>query len=67
MSYVDRTLFVVRVGLMERGLLDDLERMYEENRFKNMALVLNGSQEDNGRYGYRYGYHYGYYHYYGED
>ena len=52
---------------MERGLLDDLERMYEENRFKNMALVLNGSQEDNGRYGYRYGYHYGYYHYYGED
>ncbi len=66
-KYVDRTLFVVRVGLMERGLLDDLERMYEENRFKNMALVLNGSQEDNGRYGYRYGYHYGYYHYYGED
>lgn len=66
-KYVDRTLFVVRVGLMERGLLDDLERMYEEERFKNMALVLNGSQEDNGRYGYRYGYHYGYYHYYRED
>ena len=66
-KYVDRTLFVVRVGLMERGLLDDLERMYEEQRFKNLSLVLNGSQEDNGRYGYRYGYHYGYYHYYGED
>lgn len=62
--YADRTLFVVRVGLMERALLDDLERMYEEQRFKNMSLVLNGSHEDHGRYGYRYGYHYGYYHYY---
>jgi capsular exopolysaccharide synthesis family protein len=63
-KYTDRTLFVVRAGLMERGMLDDLDRIYEEQRFKNMALVLNGSSENNGRYGYRYGYKYGYYHSY---
>ncbi|MCQ2958766.1 MAG: polysaccharide biosynthesis tyrosine autokinase [Bacteroidales bacterium] len=69
-NFVDRSLFVVRVGLMERSLLEDLEKMYVGRRFKNMALILNGSQENNGKYGYRYGYHYGYYyghyHYYSE-
>lgn len=58
-QYADRTLFVVRVGVLERSMLDDLEQMYQEKRFKNLGIVLNGTLSS-GRYGYRYGYKYGY-------
>ena len=57
---VDRTLFVVRAGLLERDMLPVLQSNYDEKRFKNMALVLNGTDSGEGRYGYRYGYKYGY-------
>ncbi|WP_297905610.1 polysaccharide biosynthesis tyrosine autokinase [uncultured Parabacteroides sp.] len=57
---VDRTLFVVRAGLLERDMLPELQRCYDEKRYKNMAVLLNGTKGDNGRYGYKYGYHYGY-------
>lgn len=60
-KYADRTIFVVRAGLLERSMLPELEAFYTEHKFKNMAVLLNGT-EGNGsyRYGYRYGYHYGY-------
>lgn len=60
-KYADRTIFVVRAGLLERSMLPELEVLYTEHKFKNMAVLLNGT-EGNGsyRYGYRYGYHYGY-------
>ena len=62
----DRTLFVVRAGLLERDMLPELQKMYDEKRFKNMALILNGTEGVGRRYGYRYGYKYGYhYGYYG--
>ena len=61
----DRTLFVVRAGLLERDMLPELQRMYDEKRFKNMAVVLNGTEGRSGRYGYRYGYKYGYQYGYG--
>lgn len=59
----DRTLFVVRAGLLERSMLSDLNNIYKEERFKNMALILNGTTSGIGyhKYGYRYGYQYGYY------
>ena len=56
----DRTLFVVRAGLLEREMLSELQRYYDEKRFKNMSLVLNGTEGGVGRYGYKYGYQYGY-------
>lgn len=64
----DRTIFVVRSGLMERSMLGDIEQLYKEKKYKNMSLILNGTKAQGGRYGhyYRYGYHYGYgygYHY----
>ena len=61
----DRTLFVVRAGLLERDMLPELQRMYEEKRYKNMALILNGTEGGGSRYGYRYGYKYGYKYGYG--
>ena len=39
--------------------------MYDEKRFKNMAVVLNGTEGGSGRHGYRYGYKYGYQYGYG--
>ena len=53
----DRTIFIVRAGLLERDMLPELQRMYDEHRFKNMALVLNGTEATHSRYAYRYGYY----------
>ena len=62
----DRTIFVVRAGLLERSMLAELEDIYTEKKFKNMAVILNATEKSGGRYGSRYGYRYGYgkgYHY----
>lgn len=54
----DRTIFIVRVGLLERELLAKLQSDYDEKRFKNIVMLLNGSESavNNYRYGYSYGY-----------
>lgn len=76
-EYADRTLFVVRTGLLARNMLDELENIHEEKRLKNLAIILNGTYSHGGyykygyrysyRYSYRYGYRYGYkYGYHGE-
>ena len=52
----DRTIFVIRAGLLERSMLVELEKIYEEKKYKNMSLILNGTEGSGGRYGYRYGY-----------
>ena len=65
-KWVDQTLFVVRAGLLDRAMLAEVERYYTEKRYKNLSLLLNGTDSGSGRYGYKYGYRYGYhygYHY----
>lgn len=64
-KWADRTIFVVRSGLLDRSMLSELENMYTGKRFKNLSMILNGTESIGGRYGYRYGYHYGYASYYG--
>ena len=59
-QYADRSLFVVRAGLLERSMLPELKKLYNEKKYPNMALILNGTVSAGGRYGYKYGYHYGY-------
>ncbi len=61
----DRTLFVVRAGLLERIMIPELDKLYKEKKFKNMGIVLNGTTGNDNRYGYGYRYytkygHYGY-------
>ncbi len=66
--YVDMTLFIIRAGLLDRQMLPEAERMYQNKKYKNMSVILNGTVYEQGRYGYRrYGYSYGYhsYGYYG--
>ena len=66
-KFADRTIFVIRAGLMERSMLPDMEALYKEKKFKNMSLILNGTKAQGGKYGsyYRYGYGYGYGYHYG--
>lgn len=56
----DITLFIIRAGLLDRGMLPEIERFYTDKKYSNMSVVLNGTDGGNGRYGYKYGYHYGY-------
>lgn len=60
----DRTIFVLRAGLLERSMLGRVDKLYNEKKFKNMATILNGTSASQGyshsyRYGYGYGYGYG--------
>lgn len=64
-KWTDLTLFVVRAGLLERDKLSVIEGFYEERKYGNMALLLNGTESSYGKYGYRYGYRYGYNYGYG--
>lgn len=64
-NYADMTLFVVRAHLMERAMLHDIDKYYEEQRYPNMVLALNGTDDvyksySNRRYGYYRSYGYGY-------
>lgn len=59
----DVTIFVVRAGLLERSMLPELQKNYDEKKYKNMAILLNGTDAEH-HYGYhRYGYGYGRYGY----
>ncbi len=59
----DVTLFVVRAGLLERAMLPELQKNYDEKKYNNMAMLLNGTDAEH-HYGYhRYGYGYGRYGY----
>lgn len=56
----DRTLFVIRAGMLQREMLDELQDIYDNKRFKGLAMILNGTHSGQGRYSYKYGYSYGY-------
>ena len=58
--YADRTIFIARAGLLERSMIPELDRLYQEKKYKNMAFILNGTSGASGRYGYSHAYKYGY-------
>ena len=65
----DRTVFVLRAGLFDRSMLPQVDKLYEEKKYKNMVFILNGTSSGISRYGYphtyKYGYGYGYGYNYG--
>lgn len=65
--FVDLTIYVVRQGNLDRRQLPDIEQLYREKKFNNMAIVLNGVSNNRSSYGYGYGYGYSYNYYYNED
>lgn len=61
----DMTVFVIRAGLLEREMLPRIQEFYENQRYHNIAIILNGTDSSHmgplsSRYGYGYGYGYGY-------
>ncbi len=68
--YVDLTLFVIRSGMMDLAVLPEIDAFYEDKKFKNLCVILNGTETGSGyhKYGYgKYGYgKYGYGYSYGK-
>ena len=60
---VDRTVFVVRAGLLEKAMVPELEALYKSGEYTGLCYALNGTASGEGYYG-RYG-TYGTYGYYG--
>lgn len=63
--HVDLTLFIIRSGLLEREMLPYIQQFYDNQRYHNMAIVLNGTDNSSivgirSNFGYGYGYGYGY-------
>ena len=50
-KYIHRTLFIVRAGLLERSAIAEIDALYQSGRFKNMCLLLNGTEQQLSRYG----------------
>lgn len=61
-KYVDRTLFVVRAGLLEKKSVVEIDQLYKNKRFKQMSIILNGTETRHSRH-----HDYGTYGYYGAD
>lgn len=58
------TIFIIRAGLMDRRMLPDVEKIYRQDKLKNMSVILNAVDYRRSGYGYygygSYGYGYGY-------
>ena len=58
----DATLFIIRAENLDRRLLPDVQKYYDDNRLPKMSIILNGTNEGFSYYGSnRYGSRYGYY------
>ena len=38
------TLFIVRAGLLDRSMLPEIEKFYADKTYKNMSVILNGTE-----------------------
>lgn len=59
-KWVDTTLFVIRTGLLERSMLPDIQALYDDKKYHNLCMLLNGTEYVKGKYGYNHGYGYVY-------
>jgi capsular exopolysaccharide synthesis family protein len=41
----DQTLFVVRAGVLDKRQLPELEKIYKQEKFRNMGIILNGASK----------------------
>lgn len=58
----DYTLFVIRAGMLDLSMLPVIDEMYDQGKYPNMSLILNGTINPRNSYARRYGnpYSYGY-------
>jgi capsular exopolysaccharide synthesis family protein len=55
-SYIDLSIYVIKANFLDKRMLHIPHKMDRENKLKNMAILLNGTDHDKGAYGYGYGY-----------
>jgi capsular exopolysaccharide synthesis family protein len=59
-KHCDLSIFIIRAGLTEKRMLPELEQIYQNRRYKDMCIILNGVEYTRNKSYYRkYGY-YGY-------
>ena len=52
--FADRTLFVVRAGLLKRSAVADIIDLYKDKKLRRMSVLLNGTEQAHSSY-YTYG------------
>lgn len=52
---IDRTIFVVRYGLLAKDFINVLNDLYSSGQYSNLSVILNGSVAPGNRYGNSYG------------
>ncbi|MDE7466061.1 MAG: polysaccharide biosynthesis tyrosine autokinase [Muribaculaceae bacterium] len=61
-KYADRTLFVIRAGVLDKKAVIEVDDIYKSQRFKQMSVILNGTDSQHSRHS-----TYGSYGYYGSE
>jgi Mrp family chromosome partitioning ATPase len=55
-EYADMLIYVSRIGHVKSDFLTLPQKLYNENKFKSLTVLVNGSNRSNNGYGYGYGY-----------
>ncbi len=58
----NRTIFIIRVGVLDRRQLPEIQEIQDSKQYPNMTILLNSSKQSNFGYS-RYGYSHGRYSY----
>ena len=56
----DYPLYVFRAEYSKKTFVQNVDRLINENKIKNLSVILNGVDIERNSYGYNYGYGYGY-------
>lgn len=56
----DMTIYVIRDNMIDKNYIYDIDKMYKENKFRNLSFLITDVKVDAKRYGYGYGTGYGY-------
>lgn len=60
MQKADYPLYILRANYSKKMFIIQLNKLMEENKIRNLSVILNGIEMSKLRYGYGYGYSYGY-------
>lgn len=59
-KYADTCIYVIRANYLQKGMLEVLEDVNENNKMPRISLILNRTTNNTKGYGYGYGYGYSY-------
>lgn len=58
-NFSDLTIYLFKANSSDKRLLQIPEKLFRENKLKNMAVLINGSDHSKGKYSYGFSYGYG--------